>query len=196
MQQLTLTFVTLISEKCYYPFSLYLEPETCHKYPLSSVWCRIPTADFWPSPWKICVNEINFIGKLQGASLFMFSKSELFSQAFLKDIGLRCRKLIIQNRTFADQLLVAACDVLDLFVFFSYWDSHTLSQRSFLTMFTLQTTVASWFFCSLLFGLITFIMRRSHDFHTTLLWVFHGRTTFWPLWVIMCSLIFLDVDIP
>ena len=93
------------------------------------------------------------------------------SQVFLKDIGLRCRKFIIQNRTFADQLLVAACDVLDLFVFVSYWDSHTLSQRSFLKMFTLQTTVAYWFFCSLLFRLITFIMRRSHDIHATL-WVF------------------------
>ena len=193
MQQLTLTFVPLISEKCYYPFSLYLEPETCHKYPLSSVWCRIPTADFWPSPWKICVNEINFVGKLQGASVFMFSKSELFSQAFLKDIGLRCRKLIIQNRTFADQLFVAACDVLDLFVIVSYWESHTLSQRSFLKMFTNYSCLL--FFCSL-FGLIIFIIWISHDIHATLLWMFLDRTTFWPLWVIMCSLIFLDVDIP
>ena len=50
----------------------------------------------------------------------MFSKSELFSQVFLKDIGLRCRKFIIQNRTFAVQLLMAACGVLDLFVLVSY----------------------------------------------------------------------------
>ena len=34
----------------------------------------------------------------------MFSKSELFSQVFLKDIGLRYRKSITQNGTFADQL--------------------------------------------------------------------------------------------
>ena len=30
-------FVFSISEKCYYPFSLYLERKTCHKYPLSNV---------------------------------------------------------------------------------------------------------------------------------------------------------------
>ena len=83
--------------------------------------CRIPTADLWPSPLKIHVKEISFIGKLQGA---------LFSQVFLKDIGLRCRKFIIQDKTFVDQLLVFACDVSDLFVFISYWDSHTLFQRS------------------------------------------------------------------
>ena len=50
----------------------------------------------------------------------MFSKCELFSQVFLKDKGLRCRKFIKQNRTFAAQLLVAACDVLDLSVLFAY----------------------------------------------------------------------------
>ena len=71
------------------------------------------------------VKEINFIGKLQGASVFMFSKIELSPQVFLKDIGLRCRKFIIQNRTFADQLLVAAFDVfmyvfIDLFTFVCY----------------------------------------------------------------------------
>ena len=37
MRQLTLTFVLSISKKCYCPFSLYLEPKTCHKYPLISV---------------------------------------------------------------------------------------------------------------------------------------------------------------
>ena len=157
--------------------------------------CRILTADLWLILWNIHVIEINFIGKLQGASVFLFSKSELFLQVFLKDIGLRCRKFIIQNRTFADQPLVAACDVLDLSVFVSYWDSHTLSQRSFLEMFTSQATVAyCFFFCSLLFGLIIFIMWRSHDIHATLLWMFLYWTTFWPLWV--RSLIFLDVDIP
>ena len=61
--------------------------------------CRILTADLWPSPWKIHVKEIKFIRKLQGSSVFMFSKCELFSQVFLKDIGLRCRKFIKQNRS-------------------------------------------------------------------------------------------------
>ena len=37
-------------------------------------------------------------------------------------------------------------DVLDLLVFLSYWDSFTLSQISFLKMFTLQTTIA-YSFC-------------------------------------------------
>ena len=41
--------------------------------------CRIPTADLWTSPSKIHVNGNNFI-------------------------DLRCRKFIIQNITFADQL--------------------------------------------------------------------------------------------
>ena len=99
-------------------------------------------ADLWPSPWQIHVKEINFIGKLHGASFFMF----LFSQVFLKNIGLRCRTFIIKNRTFAAQLLVAGCDVLDLSVLFAYWDGYTFSQRSFLKMFTSQTTVAYCFF--------------------------------------------------
>ena len=153
---------------------------------------------YWllPKSLKNTCKRNQFYWEVTGCNVFMFSRSKLFSQVFLKDIGLRCTKFIIENRTLADQLLVAACNVLDLFVFVSYWDSHTLSQKSFLKMFTLQTTVAYWFFCSMFFGLITFIMRRSHDIHATLLWVFLGRTTFWPLWVIMCSLIFLDVDIP
>ena len=99
-------------------------------------------ADLWPSPWQIHVKEINFIGKLHGASFFMF----LFSQVFLKNIGLRCRTFIIKNRTFAAQLLVAGCDVLDLSVLFAYWDGYAFSQRSFLKMFTSQTTVAYCFF--------------------------------------------------
>ena len=158
--------------------------------------CRIPTAGFWPSPWKVRVKEINFIGKLQGTSVFMFSKSEFFSQVFLKNIGLRCRKFIIQNRTFADQLLVAACDVLDLFVFVSYWDSHFVSKVVFKNVYFANYSCLLFFFCSLLLGFIIFIMWRSHDIQATLLWIFLDRSTFWPLSVIMCSLIFLDVDIP
>ena len=158
--------------------------------------CWITSAELLPRPWKIRVKEINFIGKLQSASVFMFSKSELFSQVFLKDIGLRCRKFIIQNRTFAVQLLMAACGVLDLFVLVSYWDGHTFSQRSFLKMLTSQTAVAYCFFCSLLLGLIILIMWRSHDIHAALLWMFLDRTTFWPLWLIIWTLTFLDVDIP
>ena len=150
---------------------------------------RIHTVDLWPSPWKIHVKEINFIGKLQGASVFMSSKIELSPQVFLKDIGLRCRKFIIQNRTFADQLSVAAFDVfmyvfIDLFTFVCYWDSHTLSQRSFLKLSISQTTVAYCFFYSQLFGLIIFFMWRSHDIHATSLWMFLDRTTFWSLWMI------------
>ena len=138
-----------------------------------------------------------FYWKLQGTSVFMFSKSEFFSQVFLKSIGLRCRKFIIQNRTFADQLLVAACDVLDLFVFVSYWDSHFVSKVVFKNVyFANYSCLLLFFFCSLLLGLIIFIMWRSHDIQATLLWIFLDRSTFWPLSVIMCSLIFLDVDIP
>ena len=134
--------------------------------------CRILTADLWLILWNIHVIEINFIGKLQGASIFMFSKSELFLQVFFKDIGLRCRKFIIQSRTFADQRLVAACDVLDLFVFVSYWDSHTLSQRSFLEMFTSQATVvyccSGWLF-SLCEDLMIFMQHYCEYFFTELL---------------------------
>ena len=61
--------------------------------------------------FRIHVKETNFIEKVKGASVFIFSKSGLFSQIFLKDIGLRCRKFIIQNKTYTDQLLVAACNV-------------------------------------------------------------------------------------
>ena len=116
--------------------------------------------------------------KLQGSSVFMFSKCELFSQVFLKDKGLMCRKFIKQNRTFAAQLLVAAFDVLDLSVLFAYWDGYTFSQRSFLKMFTSQTTVACCFFCLLMFGLIILIIWRSHDTHATLLWMFLWQNYF------------------
>ena len=145
--------------------------------------CRVLTADLWLILWNIHVIEINFIGKLQGASVFMFSKRELFLQVFLKDIGLRCRKFIIQNRTFADQCLVAACDVLDLFVFVSYWGSHTLFQRSFLEMFTSQATVAYCFFfthcCSgwlfsLCEDLMIFMQHYYERFFTELLFDLYG----------------------
>ena len=46
--------------------------------------------------------RINVIGKLQGVGVFTFSKT-LFT-SISKDTGLRYRKFITQNRTFADQL--------------------------------------------------------------------------------------------
>ena len=75
----------------------------------------ITIADIRSSPCKIHAKGINVIGKLQGASVFMFSKSE-----FLKDIGLGYRKLITKNRTFADNYFeTTLCRyVLDLLVFF------------------------------------------------------------------------------
>ena len=110
--------------------------------------CRIPIADIRSSPCKIHAKGINVIVKLQGANVFMFSKSELFSQVFLKDIGLRYRKLITQNITFADQLswntFYSWCI---RFIGISFLlNSFTLSQISFLKMFTLQTTIA-YSFC-------------------------------------------------
>ena len=53
----------------------------------------ITIADIRLSPCKIHAKGINVIGKLQGASVFMFSKSE-----FLNDIGLGYRKLITKNK--------------------------------------------------------------------------------------------------
>ena len=153
-----------------------------------NTYCWLVTKSF-TNTWK----EINFIGKLQGASVFMF----LFSQVFLKNIGLRCRTFIIKNRTFAAHLLVAACDVLDLSVLFAYWDGYTFSKRSFFKdAYFANYSCLLFFFCLLLFGLIILIMWKCHDIHATLLWMFLDRTTFWPLWLIICSLIFLDVDIP
>ena len=61
--------------------------------------------------FRIHVKEITFIEKAKGASVVIFSKSGLFSQIFVKDIGLRCRKFIIQNRAYTDQLLVTAYNV-------------------------------------------------------------------------------------
>ena len=127
--------------------------------------CRIPTAGFWPSPWKVRVKEISFIWKLQGTSVLMFSKFEFFSQVFLKNIGLRCRKFIIQNRTFADQLLVAACDVLDLFAFVSYWDlfrTEFLTEPHFVSKVVFKDVYSANYSCSLIF-LLT--VARVDYFH-------------------------------
>ena len=70
---------------------------------------------------KTHLKGINFTGKLQGASVSMFRKSELFSQVFLKDIGLRCRKFIMQIELLKINYfeIPLSCDVLYLLVFFS-----------------------------------------------------------------------------
>ena len=100
------------------------------------------------SPWEMHAIGINVIGNWQRAGLFMFSKSELFSQVFFKDVGLRYRKFIAQNRTlqinYFETLL--SRDVLNLLVFLSYWDSCALPERSFLNMFTSQNTISYCFF--------------------------------------------------
>ena len=91
---------------------------------------------------------INVIGNWQGAGVFMFNKSELFSQVFFKDVGLRYRKFVAQNRTlqinYFETLL--SRDVLSLLAFLSWWDSYALSERSFLKMLTSQNTIAYYFF--------------------------------------------------
>ena len=91
---------------------------------------------------------INVIGNWQGAGVFMFNKSELFSQVFFKDVGLRHRKFVAQNRTlqinYFETLL--SRDVLSLLAFLSWWDSYALSERSFLKMLTSQNTIAYYFF--------------------------------------------------
>ena len=83
---------------------------------------------------KIHANRISFTGKLQGASVFMFSKSELFSQLFFKDLW---------SSTILKHLLVVACDVLYLLVLVSYRDSHI--QMPFLKIFISQTAIAYYF---------------------------------------------------
>ena len=88
----------------------------------------------------------------------------LFSQVFLKNIGLRCRTFIIKNRTFAAHLLVAACDVLDLSVLFAYWDGYTFSKRSFF-----KDVYFANYSCLLFFFLLT-VVRVDYSHYVKMSW--------------------------
>ena len=83
--------------------------------------------------------------------------------------------------------------VLDLLVFLSYWDGYTLSQMSFLEMFTSQTTIAYCFFAHCYSRYVHYV---TISFQATLLWMLFDRPTFWALWVFMCNLLLLNMDIP
>ena len=126
--------------------------------------CRIPIANIRSSLCKIHAKGVNVIGKLQGASVFIFSRSKLFSQVFLKDIGLRYRKFITQNRTFADQLFWNTSQSSRIrftgISFLLRW-LHFVSNVIFRDVY-FPNYNCLLFFCSLLFTLIMFIMWRSH----------------------------------
>ena len=111
-----------------------------------------------------------------------------FSKILTQSVGNSLYKIELLQINYFETLL--SCDALDLLIFVSYWDSHTFSQRPFLKMFTSQTTIA---YC---FLLTVFFARVDHVHYATLLQMLFTRTIFWPLWVIMCSLVFLHLSIP